>query len=194
MQWKSPKNEESDNSVSSVISNDTRIYFYSDISDDRILQLTQQLRDIDEELQYERIVRGTNSKVPIWLHINSQGGDVFPALAAVDLIAQLHSPVYSVVEGVAASSATLLSVACTKRFIRPNSFMLIHEITSAFFGKHAEFIDQLRMQEMLVDKFMNFYASKTKLTIEDLKDKWKRDFWMDAQQALEYGFVDSVLI
>ena len=177
-----------------VETDDTHVYFYSEVNSDRALDLIQRLRETDARLRWmhsNRELPGENI-VPIWLHINSSGGDLFTAFAVADQVAGLKTPVYSIIEGLAASAATIISVACTKRFILPHSYMLIHQFWSAFWGKHEEFKDEMALQEMLIDQFVEFYQKRTKLSSEDLREKLKHDFWMNAQQALQYGFVDEI--
>lgn len=187
------RNEETTPNVSSVVTDGTRIYFYSDVTADKVLELTRQLRQMDEKLSCEKLVRDSEFNTPIWLHINSGGGEVFSALAVADLIPRLNSPVYTVTDGLVASAATVFYLVGAKRYIHPNGFMCIHELSSTFWGKHSEFKDQLRLQEMLMDKFIKFYAKYTKLTETELEDKLTHDFWLDAEQALELGFADSLL-
>ena len=64
--------------------------------------------------------------IPIYLHINSFGGSLYDAYAALDTIKNLRVPIYSVIEGCAASAGTIISVVCNKRFIGENAHMLIH--------------------------------------------------------------------
>jgi ATP-dependent protease ClpP protease subunit len=173
---------------------DNHVYFYSDIDQDRCLALMRQLREIDTRLRAERLTRslGPEFQVPIWLHINSFGGGVFSAFAATDQIARLETPVYSIVEGCAASAATLISVACTKRYIQPNAYMLIHQFSNFFWGKHEEFKDEMVLQDMLMERFVAFSKAHTHLSKAQVRKKLKHDFWMDAEQAVDLGFVDAV--
>jgi ATP-dependent protease ClpP protease subunit len=173
---------------------DNHVYFYSGIDEDRCLALMRHLREIDTRLRAERLTRSLSAefRVPIWLHINSFGGDVFSAFAAADQIAQLETPVYSIAEGCVASAATLISVACTKRYIQPNAYMLIHQFSSFFWGKHEEFKDEMVLQDMLMERFVSFYKAHTNLSKTQVRKKLKHDFWMDAGQAVDLGFVDDV--
>ena len=70
------------------------------------------------------------------------GGSVFAGLSIIDTIISNPIPVVSIVEGSAASAATLISVVCSERQIRPNSFMLIHQMSSGFWGKMEEIKDE----------------------------------------------------
>lgn len=187
--------EESVPATNTVVSNDNHVYFYSEVTPDKIVELMKCLRQADIDLRTEEVTRDvlSNKQVPIWLHINSNGGDVFSALSVADQIERLKTPVFAVIEGLCASAAVFIALSCHKRFITPRSFILIHEFFSVFAGKYKDFKDELAFQDMLFNTFVDFYASKTNLTVDDLHDKLKRDYWLNAEQAVEFGFVNEVL-
>ena len=89
---------------------ENRVYFYAPVTDSTVLELIKILRALDIEMQVLAL-RLKISKVPIELHIDSGGGDLFAGLAAVDVIQSLKSPIHTYVEGSAASAATLMSLA-----------------------------------------------------------------------------------
>ena len=84
----------------------------------------------------------TSSKC-INLRLNSYGGSLFAGLATVDVIRNLNCEVHSHVEGAAASAATIISVACDKRYIGKYSKMLIHQLSSGTYGKYNELEDDM---------------------------------------------------
>ncbi|MFA5379984.1 MAG: ATP-dependent Clp protease proteolytic subunit [Dehalococcoidia bacterium] len=174
---------------------DNHVYFYSEVNSDRCLALMRQLRELDQRLQWERVSRGLGLEfqVPIWLHINSEGGDLFAGLAVADQIQHIQTPIYSIIEGLGASAATIISVACPKRYIQPSAFMLVHQFRTWFVGKHEEFKDEMELQEMLIARLIEFYSGYTAVSQDDVREKLKRDFWMNAEKAVELGFADEIL-
>jgi ATP-dependent Clp protease protease subunit len=178
-----------------VESVDNHVYFYSEVNTDRALALMRSLREIDRMIRNEKLTRNLaeDTDIPIWLHINSPGGDLFTAFAIADQIMQLKTPVYSIAEGLVASAATIVSVVCPKRYVQPNTYMLIHQFRSWFWGKHEEFKDEMRLQDMLIARMTAFYARFTHMTEEDLTERLKHDFWLDAGQAIELGLADAEL-
>ncbi len=179
-----------------VMSSDNHVYFYSDVNSDRCLDLVRNLRDIDVLLINQRDSRMLGDEhpfVPIWLHINSNGGDLFTALAVADQINMLQSPVYSIVEGCAASAATLISTSCTKRYILPSSFMLIHQLSTMFWGKHEDFEDEIVIQNMAMEAIVNVYAKNTKMSEEFLRESLRRETWMDANDCVKLGLADEIM-
>ena len=173
---------------------DNHIYFYTEVNDQSCLNLIKALQEVGGQLAQESRVRmfpmGT---IPVWLHINSPGGDVFPALAAADHIAMGTTLVHSIVEGMCASAGTLLSMACQRRYIFPHGFMLIHQLRGDMWGTYEEMKDGMKLSEMLMGKLTDFYAGRSKLTREQIEAALQRDSWFDAAQAVEAGLVDGIL-
>lgn len=171
---------------------DNHVYFYSDVDTDRCLALMKTLRELDNKFRQESISRNMDGTVvPIWLHINSGGGDLFSAFGVADQIRQIKTPIISIVEGLTASAATIISAACARRLIQPSAYMLIHQFSTFFYGKHEEFKDEMQLQEMLMKRLVTFYVSRTRLDEPTLADMLKHDTWMDAARAIETGFVDA---
>ncbi|MCA9909911.1 MAG: ATP-dependent Clp protease proteolytic subunit, partial [Anaerolineae bacterium] len=95
--------------------------------------------------------------------------------------------------GICASAATLLSLSCTRRYILPSSFMLIHQLSSFMWGTHEQFKDEMSLQAMMMERLVDFYTRKTKLGVDDVKDMLTRDSWMDADTCIKHGFADEIL-
>lgn len=175
---------------------DNHIYFYADVDTDRCLDLIRRVRDVDNELRRQsasRMLPPDFPAIPIWLHIQSNGGQVFTGLNMADQLKGIASPIYSIVEGVCASAATLISMSCTKRFVLPSSFMLIHEVSSSHWGKYSEFEDEKRLLDMLMARLASFYASHTKMSKTKIKQLLGRDSWFDAEECIELGLADEIL-
>lgn len=175
---------------------DNHVYFYADVDSDRVLALMRAVKEIDRELRNERISRQIPDdypQTPIWLHIHSNGGDVFAGLSAADQLRGIKTPIFSVIEGMCASAATLIAISARRRYIMPSAFMLIHQISAFAWGTHEQFKDEMRLQEMLMETLMKWYSEHSKLDPEAIREMLRRDSWMNAQQALEAGFVDAIL-
>lgn len=174
---------------------DNHVYFYADVDSDRCLALVRAIREADAALRSEHLSRGMEGmpSTPIWLHIYSAGGDLFTGFSVADQLSMIKSPIYSVVEGICASAATLISMSCTKRYILPRSFMLIHQLSAFVWGTHEQFKDEMSLQQKAMDRLVEFYVSKSSVTEEELRSMLTRDFWMDAESCLKLGFVDEIL-
>lgn len=187
-----PMRMDEDDDSSSVETAGSRIFFYSEVSKDSILSLNKQLRCLTTKLldisqQYEI------ATPPIRLHINSPGGSLLDCFASVDYICNSKVPIYSIVEGSAASAATIISVVAQKRMMYKNSYMLIHQLSGGMWGKYEEMIDDFKNASVLMDRINEIYKVHTKIPANILKDILKRDLWFDSKTCLKYGLVDEVI-
>ena len=172
------------------------VYFYAHVDSDRGLALMRELREKDQDLRNERLSRDipdTFPHTPIWLHINSGGGELFTGFALADQIPTIKTPIYSIVEGYCASAATLISMSCTERFIRPSSFMLIHQLSDASWGTYSQLQDDQHLRDMAMERLYNFYSKKSHIEIEKVKEYLTRDSWFNATESLELGLADRIL-
>jgi len=180
-----------DNNV--VESKNNVIYFYSEVTRPKVLQLNKSINEIGTNLLNQaNIMRMSN---PNWLHlhINSYGGSVFSGLAAADYVKSSNIPIRTVVEGCAASAATLFSVVGQHRVIRSNSFMLIHQLSSGMWGKYEDMKDAMENNDLFMRIIKEIYNEHTKIPKRKLNEILKRDLWFDAETCLEYGLVDEII-
>ena len=192
--YRAHRNDDDDSSESvEIIGN--HIYFYADVESENCLSLIRAIRNKDAELRAEQISRGLEDSpmTPIWLHVHSYGGDLFTAFSLADQLAMMKSPIYSVVEGIAASAATLISMSADKRYMLPSSFMLIHQLSGFVWGTHEQFKDEMTLQNKMMDRLVQFYANRSKVEETELRNMLTRDYWMDADTCVERGFVDEIM-
>ena len=130
---------------------------------------------------------------PIHLHIQSEGGSLYHTLYIMDLIDSMNTPVYTYIDGFAASAATLLSVVGKKRYMTKNSLMLIHQLSGSESGKFNELQDQMSNMSILMKIIMNIYLTKTNIDEETLTVLLQKDLWLDSKTCLEYGLVDEII-
>ncbi len=190
-----PKAHEDKTPKLTVESIDNHVYFYAEVDEDRTLAMLKQIREIDTKLRNERLSRNLPDDIPatpIWLHIHSYGGYTLAGFGAADQLAQIPSPIYSIVEGCCASAATSISCACNKRFIMPSAFMLIHQFWSIAWGTYEEFKDDMKFQDMLIERLRSFYVARTKMDYDKVTELLKRDSWFDAKQCVKLGLVDEI--
>ena len=179
------------NNIVETVNN--RIYYYSEVSRQKILDLNKSMRNLNDNLLNQAQLLGLQDPASIHIHINSFGGSVFAGLSAVDYIKACEVPVITVVEGCAASAATLFSVVGTHRQIRYNSFMLIHQISSGMWGKYEELKDSLDNCDLFMRIIKDIYNEHTKIPKKKLNEILKHDLWFDAETCLEYGLVDEII-
>jgi len=176
-----------------VETTNNRIYYYSEVSRQKILVLNKSLRNLNDNLLNQAQLLGLDEPANIYLHVNSFGGSVFAGLSAVDYVKSCEVPVVTIVEGCAASAATLFSVVGTHRQIRSNAFMLIHQISSGMWGKYEELKDSIDNCDLFMQIIKDIYNEHTKIPKKKLKEILKHDLWFDAETCLEYGLVDEII-
>lgn len=184
--------DDSDDDDSSVENGGSRIFFYSDVSKESVLNLNRQLR----ELSIKMLNISNTYEIPtppIRLHINSPGGSLLDAFAAVDYIKNCKVPVYSIIDGSAASAATIMSVVAKKRYMYKHSYMLIHQLSSGLYGKFEEQIDDFKNSTTFMTAITDVYREHTKIPAKTLKNILKRDIFFDAPTCLKYGLIDEII-
>jgi ATP-dependent Clp endopeptidase proteolytic subunit ClpP len=169
-----------------------RIYFYSDVATKNVLGLNKALRELGAEIQHSSAILECAS-ADIFLHINSHGGDLFAGLAAMDEIRKSKVPVISIIDGCAASAATLMSIAANKRLINKHAYMLIHQLSSGMWGKYKEMKDEMENVDNMMKTIRDVYLEYTKIPKKKLNEILDHDLWLDAETCLKYGLVDEII-
>tara|TARA_R100001163_G_C5046126_1_gene183430 strand:- start:258 stop:887 length:630 start_codon:yes stop_codon:yes gene_type:complete len=176
-------------SVTKIVENN--LYFYGDVTESNALELNASLYELDKKLSVTNVF--LDIKPVINLRINSFGGSLFAGLATVDVIRNLNSEVHSYVEGAAASAATIISVACNKRFIGKYSKMLIHQLSAGVYGKYTELEDDMENNKHLMSTIKEIYKEYTRVPMKKLDEILKHDLWFDSKTSLKLGLVDDIV-
>jgi ATP-dependent Clp protease protease subunit len=132
----------------------------------------------------------------IHLYINSPGGVVTSGLAIYDTMQYIHPKVSTLCMGQAASIAALLLAAGEKgkRYALPHSRILIHQPMGGFQGQASDVDIQAREILRLREELNAILVRHTHQTVERIQADTDRDFYMNGQQAKEYGIIDEVVI
>ena len=136
-----------------------------------------------------------NPNADISLYINTPGGDVTAGWAIMDTMQYIKSPVSTIGMGLVASMGSVLLAAGEKgkRFVLPNTEIMIHQPSSGTQGKVTDM--EIYMQEMqrvkkiFVKQMSEFTGRKEK----EVFDAMERDNWMDADAAKKFGLIDGIL-
>jgi len=132
----------------------------------------------------------------IWIYINSPGGVVTAGMAIYDTMQFIKPDVSTTCIGHAASIAAVLLAAgkAGKRFALPNSRVLIHQPSMSGLSGQATDIEIHAREILRIRQSLNeIMAKHTGQPVEKVERDVERDFWMDAQQAREYGIVDEII-
>lgn len=179
---------------------DNHIYFYCDVNTKNILDLNKAIFKLNKTLTSVKnstnVEFGINiSDMVIYLHINSMGGYVTDAFSGVDAIISSEIPIYSIIEGYAASAATFLSVVCNKRYITKHSSVLIHQLSGGYWGTYQQMTDDMKNSTYLQKKIKRLYMeySKGKMKKEKLEELLKRDLMLSFKKCRKMGLVDELI-
>ena len=174
-----------------VDTQDNKIFFYSGVSRPKVLKLNRAIDTLNTTSAMRKASHGID--IPIRIHINSYGGSVFAGLAAVDYIKTSKAEVHTIIDGCAASAATLMSVVADKRYMHRNACMLIHQLSGAMWGKFAAMKDDMQNSEMLMEKIKKIYREHTRIPDDVLDNILEHDLWWEAEKCLEYGLIDAII-
>jgi ATP-dependent Clp endopeptidase proteolytic subunit ClpP len=168
------------------------LYFYSEVYRDSVLKLNKELAVLNNDLLYRGIVT-KNQTADIFLYIQSYGGSIFSGLSAMDMILKSNVKINTVVDGCAASAATLMSVVGHNRYIKEHSYILIHQLSSMFWGNYEQLKDDMQNNDAFMTMIKQIYKEKTKIPMKKLNEILKHDLWFTPKEALAYGLVDDII-
>jgi ATP-dependent Clp protease protease subunit len=137
-----------------------------------------------------------NPNADISLYINSPGGDVSAGWAIMDTMRYIKPNVSTIGMGLVASMAAVLLAAGEKgkRFVLPNTQVMIHQPSSGTEGKVTDMEIYLqetrRVKQNMIKQMMEFTGRKEK----EVFDAMERDNWMNAEEAKKFGLIDGVLV
>lgn len=172
---------------------------YSRLLRDRVILLEGEVHDQMANLIVAQLLylESENTDKDISLYINSPGGSVTAGMAIYDTMQFIKPDVNTIVMGQACSMGSLLAQAGAKdkRFILPNARHMIHQPSGGARGQATDMEIQVReilaMKKSLTEIYVK-HNSKSKTFIELSKDM-ERDYFMSAEEAVEYGLADKVL-
>ncbi|CAE6891572.1 Cleaves peptides in various proteins in a process that requires ATP hydrolysis. Has a chymotrypsin-like activity. Plays a major role in the degradation of misfolded proteins [Vibrio sp. B1FLJ16] len=170
---------------------------YSRLLKERVIFLTGQVEDHMANLVVAQLLflESENPDKDIFLYINSPGGSVTAGMSIYDTMQFIKPNVSTVCMGQACSMGAFLLAggAPGKRYVLPNSRVMIHQPLGGFQGQASDI--QIHAQEILTikQKLNKLLAEHTGQPLEIIERDTDRDNFMSAEQAVEYGIVDAVL-
>jgi len=138
-----------------------------------------------------------DSKKPIYLFINSPGGEVTSGFSIYDTARFVEPEIYTVAVGLAASMGSLMALAAPPecRFAFPNAKFLIHQplIGGVIQGSASDI--EIHAKDIVAtrDKINHLYAAETGRSFEEVQEATDRDNWMDVEEAKEFGLISKVI-
>lgn len=170
---------------------------YSRLLRDRIVMVTGPIETAMANTIVAQLLflESENPNADISLYINSPGGDVSAGWAIMDTMQYIKPNVSTIGMGLVASMASVLLAAGEKgkRFVLPNTQVMIHQPSSGTEGKVTDMEIYLKevqyTKKALIKQMMEFTGRKEK----EVFDAMERDNWMQADEAKKFGLIDGVL-
>jgi ATP-dependent Clp protease protease subunit len=187
--------------IPTVIENEGRYEraydIYSRLLKDRIIFLGSDVNEATANIVVAQLLflQAEDPKKDIYFYINSPGGQIYDAFAIYDTMQYVTNDIQTVGIGVQASAAAFLLSSGTKgkRFLLPNSTVMIHQPSSGTRGKvtdqEIDLKEALRLKKLLEEIMAQNTGQKPARIHEDME----RDKWLNAQEAKKYGIVDDVI-
>ena len=164
-----------------------KIFLWGEINDDSC-------RDVTERLLY---LETLDAGKEIILYLNSPGGSITAGIAVYDTMKLISSPITVVVTALAASMGSLLLCAASKgqRLLFPHATVLIHQplISGHFMGAAVDINIRAQEMEKLREEFNRIYSESSGQPLEKVQKDTDRDFYMSAQETIDYGLADKIV-
>jgi ATP-dependent Clp protease protease subunit len=181
---KSPQGERAYDIYSRLLKE--RIIFLGGVVDDNVANVViAQLLFLDSQ----------DSKRDVKLYVNSPGGSVTAGLAIYDTMQYIKSDVSTICVGMAASMAAVLLSAGKKgkRFVLPNSEVLLHQVMGQAGGQAVEIEISAKHIMKIKERLNKILAKHTGQPLSKIEKDTDRDFYLGAEEAKEYGIVDEII-
>jgi ATP-dependent Clp protease, protease subunit len=171
---------------------------FSRLLKDRIVFIDGEINDVTADLAVAQLLflESQDPEKDISLYINSPGGSVTAGLAIYDTMQYIKADIQTICLGQAASMSALILACGTagKRFALPSSRVLIHQPWGGVQGQAVDIGIQARGIIRLKKLTIEYFSKHTGKSAETVAADMERDYFMSAQEAVEYGLIDKILI
>ena len=177
--------------------NGERVYdLYSKLLEDRIIFITGEINDNNSNIIIsELLYLDSINHDDINIYINSPGGSITSGMAIYDTMNYIKSDVSTICVGIAASMGAFL-LSCGKkgkRYALKNSEVMIHEPLGGIQGQATEIKIAATRILKLKNKINKILSINTNQDIKKIETDTERDYYMDSNEALEYGIIDKII-
>jgi ATP-dependent Clp protease protease subunit len=170
---------------------------YSRLLRERIIFLTGPVEDYGASLIVAQLLflEAENPKKEISFYINSPGGSVTAGMSIYDTMQFIKPPITTICLGMAASMGSLLLTAGEKgqRFALPNSRIMVHQPSAGYSGKVTDIMIYAREFDTTKKRLNEIYVKHTGRSYKEIEDALERDNFMAAEEAREFGLIDTVI-
>ena len=170
-------------SIEAKQNNEADIYLYDDIGDSW---------DGTTSKMFAADLKKVGDAKTLNIFVNSPGGSVFDGVAIYNQLKRFKGRKNVVIDGIAASIASVIAMAGDQITIAANGFMMIHEPWAMAMGDAAEFRKMAEELDKVSGSILNTYAERTGQAPNVISDMMRAETWMDAEEAVELGFADAI--
>ena len=128
----------------------------------------------------------------VHIRLNSYGGSCNAAVRMFDDVRAYPGSVRITVSGTAASAATVLAMAADRLKMTPGSLWMIHDPSVVAWGNERELMDSIRLLQACKESILNVYQRRCQQNRQKVAAMMSATSWLDAQSALQYGFIDAI--
>jgi ATP-dependent Clp protease protease subunit len=170
---------------------------YSRLLDERIVLLTEPIDSIIAGIVVAQLLylQSEDATKDITMYINSPGGSITAMWSIIDTMNLVKPDVSTVCVGMAASAASVILAAGAKgkRYILPHAEVMIHQPLGGAQGQASDI--EITAKHILKTKaiLQKYMAELTGQSVKKIEKDMDRDFFMDAQEAVNYGIVDKII-
>ena len=168
-----------------------KIYFYQDICAETILHLKKEIHQLEKELN--GIKNTFNIEPIIELHLYSNGGDVFMGLDMYSHIKNSSIQIDTYVDGMIASAATFIFLAGKNRYIGEYGHILIHQLSTEFWGKYEDLKDEFNNSKALMANIKDLYQTNCSLPKNKLNEILKRELYLSSEDCIKYKIANLIV-
>lgn len=169
---------------------------YSRLLEDRIIFISGEITDETANSVVAQLIylEGKDPEKDIAVYINSPGGSVSAGMAIYDTMNYVKCDVSTICVGLAASMGAFLLASGTKgkRFALPNSEIMIHQPLGGAQGQASDIEIRAKQILRIKENINKILSERTGQSLEKVSKDTDRDFYMTADEALEYGLVDKI--
>lgn len=152
-------------------------------------------KELAEKIVKQLLILEADSDKPIYVYIDSPGGDVDAGFAIFDTIRFINAPVYTIGMGLVASAGALILLAAPKerRLGFPNSHYLIHQPSSGMKGVATDIEIHAAEIAKTKEKINKIIAEETGTSLDKVSKDTDRDYWLNAEESVSYGLITRVI-
>ncbi len=184
--------EDKNTSTGGVTQSRNHVYFYAAVSVETQLLFTNCLSTATR--WYKKHNKSTDlSKGNVFIHIHSEGGDIFCGLAMYDLICNCEIATVAIVEGVAYSAITFILLGATKAYMTASSFLLLHgAVTDFSHANDKKLWDEVETHRLVTEKISRIYYKHTSLSHKEISELLTNDAVWTAEMCLKKRIINGV--